>query len=111
AAIAGGGDVSDLARRAGAGTGAVHAAAEALTCGGTTVIVWGERVARGPRGKQAVAALLAVARALGIESDPGSGMIEIPSGSNGRGLREAGCLPNLKCGLADADSPGLSAAE
>jgi NADH-quinone oxidoreductase subunit G len=111
AAVSGSGDVNDLAGRAGAGAGAVHAAAEALTGGGPTVILWGERVARGPRGKQALAALLAVARALGIESDDGSGMIEIPSGSNGRGLREAGCLPNLKCGLADADTPGLSAAE
>src|SRR5204862_2038938 len=111
AAITGSGDVNDLARRAGAGGGAVHAAAQALTGGGPTVIVWGERVARGPRGGQAVAALLALARGLGIESDGGSGMIEIPAGANGRGLREAGCLPNLKCGLADADTPGLSAAE
>src|SRR3954449_2260658 len=111
AAISGSGDVNDLAGRAGASAGAVRAAAEALTGGGPTVIVWGERVARGPRGKQALAALLAVARALGIESDSGSGVIERPSGSNGRGLREAGCLPNLKCGLADADTPGLSAAE
>src|SRR3954453_22282811 len=111
AAIGGGGEGNDLAGRAGAGAGAVRAAAEALTGGGPTVIVWGERVARGPRGKQAGGALLALARALGIESDGGSGMIEIPSGSNGRGLREAGCLPNLKCGLADADSSVLSAAE
>jgi NADH-quinone oxidoreductase subunit G len=35
----------------------------------------------------------------------------VPAGSNGRGLREVGCLPNLKSGLADADEGGLSAAE
>src|SRR3954452_1521759 len=111
AAIGGSADVSDLAPRAGAGAGAVHAAAQALTGGGPTVILWGERVARGPRGMQALAALLATARALGLESDDGSGMIEVPSGSNGRGLREVGCLPNLKSGLADADEGGLDAAE
>src|SRR5437764_1232025 len=48
AAAGGGGDVADLARRAGAGAGAVHAAAQALTGGGATVILWGERVRRGP---------------------------------------------------------------
>src|SRR4051794_5244431 len=111
AAITGDGDVADLAGRAGASAGAVHAAAQALGGGGPTVILWGERVARGPRGMQAVAALLATARALGLESDDGSGMIEVPSGTNGRGLREVGCLPNLKSGLADADEGGLDAAE
>jgi NADH-quinone oxidoreductase subunit G len=111
AAVTGNGDVSALAERAGAGAGAVHAAADALTGGGPTVIVWGERVARGPRGRQAIAALLALSRALGIESDEGAGLIEVPSGSNGRGLREVGCLPNLKPGLVDADGGGLGAAD
>jgi NADH-quinone oxidoreductase subunit G len=58
-----------------------------------------------------VAALLATARALRIETDDGSGMIEVPSGSNGRGLREVGCVPNLKSGLVDADSEGLGAVD
>jgi NADH-quinone oxidoreductase subunit G len=111
AAMSGNGDVDDLAARAGAEADAVRAAGSALGQGGSTVVLWGERLSRGPRGKQAVGALLALARGLGMESDDGSGMIEIPSGSNGRGLREVGCLPNLKAGLADADEPGLSAAE
>jgi NADH-quinone oxidoreductase subunit G len=111
AAISGAGDVDALARRAGASAGAVRAAADALTGNGPTVVLWGERLARGSRSKQAVASLLATARALGIESDDGSGLIEVPSGSNGRGLREVGCLPNLKSGLVDADTVGLGALE
>jgi NADH-quinone oxidoreductase subunit G len=111
AAISGQGDVDDLARRSGAGAGAVRAAADALTGSGSVVVLWGERLVRGGRGTQTVAALLAAARALGIESDDGAGLIEIPSGSNGRGLREVGCLPNMKSGLVDADEPGLSAAQ
>ena len=74
-------------------------------------MLWGERLSRGARGKQALAALLATARALGIEGDDGAGMIEVPSGSNGRGLREVGCLPNLKPGLVDSDEQGLAAAQ
>ena len=112
AAVSGEGDLDDLASRAGTSADAVRAAAEALGGGaGPTVVLWGERVSHGPRGKQAVAALLATARALGIESADGAGLLEIPSGTNGRGLREVGCLPNLKPGLAESDSAGLGADE
>jgi NADH-quinone oxidoreductase subunit G len=106
AAVSGQGDVDDLAQRAGAEADGVRAAAATLTADGAgpVVVLWGERLSRGPRGKQAVAALLATARALGCESTDGSGLIEVPSGTNGRGLREVGCLPNLKPGLADADA-------
>jgi NADH-quinone oxidoreductase subunit G len=109
AAITGGGDVAGPARRAGADEGAVRAAAEALGGGGPAIVLWGERLSRGARGKQAVAALLATARALGIESDDGAGLIEVPGGTNGRGLREVGCLPNLKPGLADSETIGIGA--
>jgi NADH-quinone oxidoreductase subunit G len=100
-----------LAQRAGSSAGAVHAAAQALSAGGPTVILWGERLSRGPRGQYAVAALLALARTLGLESDDGSGLIEIPGGTNGRGLREVGCLPNLKPGLVEADAVGFASGE
>ena len=40
-----------------------------------------------------------------------SGLIEIPAATNGRGLREVGCLPNLGPGLADAPAEGMTAAE
>ena len=109
-ALSGNGDLDDLARRAGASVNDLRAAAAALD-GGPTVVLWGERLSYGARGTQAVAALLATARALNVQGDDGAGLIEIPAGTNGRGLREVGCLPNLKPGLGDADTSGLTAAE
>jgi NADH-quinone oxidoreductase subunit G len=77
--------------------------------GGPVVIVWGERLSHGQRGPQAVAALLALARKLNLQATEGAGLIEIPTGTNGRGLREVGCLPNLGPGLADAPAAGKGA--
>jgi len=105
------GDSGDLARLAGAEEDDLRAAAGLLRGAGPVVILWGERVSRGDRGRQAVAALLALTRVLDVNSGGGSGMIEIPTGSNGRGLREVGCLPNLKAGLVDADVAGHWAAQ
>jgi NADH-quinone oxidoreductase subunit G len=59
------------------------------------VIVYGERIA-GPE-------LLAFAQSVGAR------MLEIPSGSNGRGLREAGVLSDAGPGYAEIASPGRSA--
>jgi NADH-quinone oxidoreductase subunit G len=73
---------------------------------GDVVVIFGERVLAGGRGAQAGQALLAVADALGIAGTPESGLIGIPAETNGRGLREVGCLPGLAPGLADADSEG-----
>jgi NADH-quinone oxidoreductase subunit G len=111
AALAGGEGVDDLARRAGASADSVRAAADALRDAGAVVVLWGERLAYGGRGRQAIAALLALARRLGVGETEGAGLIEVPSGANGRGLREVGCVPNLKAGLLDADERGLDAAE
>ena len=41
----------------------------------------------------------------------GAGLLEVPSGANGRGLREAGVLPNAGPGYADAPAIGRGAAE
>jgi NADH-quinone oxidoreductase subunit G len=41
---------------------------------------------------------------LGLDAAPGSGMIEVPAGANGRGLREVGCLPGLGPGLSETPS-------
>jgi NADH-quinone oxidoreductase subunit G len=101
---------TEWAVRAGASPESVRAAADALRRAGPVVVLWGERLSHGRRGRHAVAALLALARALGLNSASGAGMIEIPAGTNLRGLREVGCLPNLKAGLADADAPGRDAA-
>jgi NADH-quinone oxidoreductase subunit G len=58
---------------------------------GSTVIVWA--------GKPSVA-LLDCARTLRLGED-GSGLIEVPDGANGRGLREVGCLPLAGPGLTE----------
>ncbi|HEY1597539.1 MAG TPA: NADH-quinone oxidoreductase subunit NuoG [Thermoleophilaceae bacterium] len=109
AALTDTGDLDDLARRSGSTAGHLRAAAELLGGAGPTVILWGERVSHGDRGHQAVAALLAVARHCGIETTAEAGLIEVPAGTNSRGLRELGCLPNLGPGLAAAESSGPSA--
>ena len=46
-------------------------------------------------------ALLAIAEALGMAATPGAGLLEVPLASNGRGLREAGVLPNAGPGLSE----------
>ena len=49
----------------------------------------------------ALASLLRIARRLGLAGRDGAGLLEIPAGANGRGLREAGALPNAGPGYAD----------
>jgi NADH:ubiquinone oxidoreductase subunit F (NADH-binding) len=56
-----------------------------------------------------VGALLKLAGALGMAGRPGAGLLGIPSGTNARGLREAGVLPHSGPGLAPA-APGRDAA-
>ena len=87
---------------------AVRAAADVLRDAGDVVVIWGERVASGDRGGEAIDALLALAGALGIDGREESGMIEIPAAANGRGLREVGCLPDLGPGFA---KPAVEASE
>ena len=54
------------------------------------VIVWGERL-----DPAALPHLLRIAERLGLSGRDGAGLLEIPVGSNGRGLREAGVLPGI----------------
>ena len=68
---------------------------------GKTVIVWGERISRGPDGAIALGALLDCAKALDSGAR-GAGLIGVPDGSNARGVREAGCLPGAGPGFAEA---------
>jgi len=74
--------------------------------GGPTVVIWSERLAHGARERQAVTRLLRLADHLELSVVDGAGMIEIPAGANGRGLREVGCVPNLGPGLADTEEGG-----
>jgi NADH-quinone oxidoreductase chain G len=101
--------LSMLAQRAGADPEAVRAAAALLREAGPVVILWGERVSHGDRGRQATAAMIALVRELGIADTDGAGLIEVPQGTNARGLREVGCLPNMLPGLEPAGEPGRDA--
>jgi len=60
-------------------------------------IVWGERLGR--EGEATLHALLDLAETLGLAGKGGSGLLEVPELANGRGLREAGCLPDAGPGL------------
>jgi NADH-quinone oxidoreductase subunit G len=71
------------------------------------VIVWGERLWRSPG---AVEALHACAHSLDMQKRIGPGLLEVPEESNGRGLREVGCLPGAKPGL-EPTQPGRASAE
>ncbi|HWX87939.1 MAG TPA: molybdopterin-dependent oxidoreductase, partial [Solirubrobacteraceae bacterium] len=73
------------------------------------VVLWGERLAAGAEGTRAVQALLDLAASLGIAEIDGAGLLEIPAQANGRGLREAGVLPNAGPGLSQLDKDGRDA--
>jgi NADH-quinone oxidoreductase subunit G len=104
-------DLDDLAERAGSSAATLRDAGAVLARGGPTVILWGERLSHGARGRQAVAALLALARRCGVAEGEGAGLIEVPAGANARGLREVGCLPNLGPGLSEPGADGMGAAQ
>src|SRR4029077_14551490 len=61
------------------------------------VILWGERALDA----DALGCLLSIADRLGLSGRDGAGLLEIPAGANGRGLREAGALPGSGPGYAD----------
>ncbi len=75
------------------------AIAELLREAPDPAIVWGERLWRSPG---AAEALHACARALEMHKRIGPGLLEVPEESNGRGLREVGCLPGAAPGLSPA---------
>ncbi len=75
------------------------------------VVLWHERLAAGADGERAVRALLEVAATLNLAEIDGAGLLEIPAHANGRGLREAGVLPNAGPELGETDEDGLDAPE
>ncbi len=95
------GDVAAPAAAAGVEVDAVTALAEELKAAGEDrVILYGESLLQGPGADEAARALLRIAEALELgESKDGSGLLEIPATTNGRGLREAGVLPDAGPGL------------
>jgi NADH-quinone oxidoreductase subunit G len=86
-----------LLRRAGSGDDDGHP---------EIVILWGERLTRGADADPGARALLNLAGRLRVGGAEGAGLLEVPDGANGRGLREAGVLPNAGPGLTDAPHPG-----
>jgi NADH-quinone oxidoreductase subunit G len=74
--------------------------------GEDVVIVWGERLPAG-----ALVHLLAISETLGLAGRPGAGLLEIPAHANGRGLREAGVLPDAGPGYSDLARTGRGSAE
>jgi NADH-quinone oxidoreductase subunit G len=77
--------------------------------GEEVVVLWHERLAAGPDGERAVRALLDLAATLSLAKIDGAGLLEVPAHANGRGLREAGVLPNAGPGLSETDDDGLDA--
>jgi NADH-quinone oxidoreductase subunit G len=121
-ALGGNGVLEELAEAAGADAAQVRAVAELLSEAGATgspdgspgaadvVIVYGERLTHGARGEHAARALLNVAGRLVAPDHDGAGLLELPAGTNGRGLREVGVLPNAGPGLTPVNDPGLDTA-
>ncbi|MDQ3609877.1 MAG: molybdopterin-dependent oxidoreductase [Actinomycetota bacterium] len=65
------------------------------------VVLWGERLTQGRRGAAAARALLNVAARLELSGREGAGLLEVPVAANGRGLREAGMLPDAGPGMTE----------
>ncbi|MEA2181636.1 MAG: NADH-quinone oxidoreductase subunit [Solirubrobacteraceae bacterium] len=119
AALGGTGVVDELAVAAGADAAQVRAFATLLADAGDTrspsgsqgtgdiVIVYGERLTHGARGEHAARALLNVTGRLVGAGHEGAGLLELPAGTNGRGLREVGVLPNAGPGLTAVSDSGL----
>ena len=100
------GDLAAEIRGAGSESEGIAELAGELRGAEDVVVVWGERLWSEPG---AVEALIDLAEALGISGVETSGLIEIPSESNGRGLREVGCLTGAAAGLDEAPvGPGVA---
>ena len=72
------------------------------------MILWGERIGAAAGG------LLAIAERSSLAGRDGAGLLEIPAGANGRGLREAGVAPERRprlrrrCGAIGRGAAGRS---
>lgn len=77
--------------------------------GAEIVVLWSERLTAGPDGARAAQALLDLAATLKLADVGGAGLLEIPARANGRGLREAGVLPNAGPGFSALAEDGLDA--
>ncbi len=112
AALGGPGDARARADAAGLDAEAVASLAASLRDGGEDVVIaYGERLGAGPRGPHALRALLNVAHRLGLDTGrAGAGLLAVPAGANGRGVREAGASPTAGPGLVEPAARGRDAA-
>src|SRR5205814_10080136 len=74
------------------------------SAGEDIVILYGERALPGAH------ALVKLADGLGLRDRPGAGLLQVPAGTNGRGLREVGVLPDAGPGLSAVASAGMDVA-
>jgi NADH-quinone oxidoreductase subunit G len=74
--------------------------------GEDVVIIFSERI-----GPAAAGALARIAQRLGLPDRAGTGLLQLPTGANGRGLREAGAVPDAGPGYAALDLAGRGVAE
>src|SRR5579875_2450723 len=88
------------------GSGDTHDLAALLRDGGEDVVIlWGESLPA-----DALATLLRIADKIGLSGRDGAGLLEVPAGTNARGIREAGALPNAGPGYSEVEA-GRNAAE
>ena len=91
-----------LAQAAGVEFDALRALVRALQAAEDVVVLYGERLVSGPRGGHAARALLHLAERLSLLGGrDGAGLLCVPASANGRGLAEAGVLPNAGPGLSE----------
>ena len=106
------GNLGGAATAAGSNAQSVRDFADFLRgAGDDVVILYGERLLTGPRGPQAAQALLNLAARLGLSGREGAGLLEIPSATNGRGIREAGFAPLHGPGYGDVPAPAADLAD
>jgi NADH-quinone oxidoreductase subunit G len=111
-ALASAPDVEDRATAAGVDVHELRRLAALLgEAGEDVVIVHGERLVAGPRAAHVARALLNLAHHLRLAEHPHAGLLETPAYANGRGMREAGLVPDAGPGWSEPSSPGRGAAE
>ena len=104
AAAVAGEPVDELAAASGATPDDVLDVARLLEDAGTDVVIlFGERL-------RSAAGVVRLAELLGLRDRDGAGLLEVPAGANGRGLREAGFVPTAGPGFAET-APGRSTPE
>ena len=103
--------VESLAERSGAEMQDLRNLASLMVESEKTVVIWGERAGYGRYGDNALKGISNIAMLIGLDGQNAGGLLEVTAGTNSRGLRDVGCLPNLGPGLIQVPATGLSASE